>query len=511
MKKRPNLNVSLVVVFLAILLPFALAVLFSGDEHVFIGFLVNPKDSVTYLAKMYQGWEGTWRFHLPYTAEPGNGAFLFLFYLFLGHLARWLGLPLIIMFHLARLMGAGLLLFMLFRFYKLVFSDNPELFRTAFWLTVVGSGMGWLILALGPLPTDFWVAEAYPFLSMFTNPHFPVGLALMIYSFILLLDDSASFRTGKLLLIGLLMAGIMPFGLVITLLVSIVHTVWMWLETRRMNWLPVVCLGMLGGPYLLYQYWVSQVDPVLAIWNQQNLTPSPPVWDFLLAFTPPLILAPFGIYASIKQQTSPPQKIIIAWLVSGLLLVYFPFSLQRRFMIGYYIPAAALAVFGVSYLRQKYGPRVRALVPLTFGLAVPTNVLLILIGLVGALGHASQLYLTRDEASTLEFIKNNTPAKSLVLASPDMGGLIPGFTGRRVIYGHPFETAYAAEEEQRVIDFYRQTTQVTASTPLIEGRKVDYVLYGPRERIAGGALDLSALSLVFEAGDVQLYAVHGVP
>lgn len=499
------------VVFLALTLPYLLAAGLSGKDHVFIGFLVNPIDSITYLAKMYQGWEGAWRFHLPYTAQPGNGAFLYLFYLFLGHLARWLGLPLMIMFHLARLLGAGFLLYALFRFYKIIFPDNPELFRTAFWLTVVGSGMGWLILAFGPLPTDFWVAEAYPFLSMYSNPHFSIGLALTVLSFCLLLEESARFRSVKLLLMGLLISIILPFAMVVTLFVGLVHVAWVWIETRRLEWLPVVCLGAMGGPFLLYQFWAAQVDPILSIWNQQNLTPSPPVWDFLLAFSPALLLAPFGIYTLLKNRENPARKILTAWLVISVLLIYFPFSLQRRFMLGLYIPTAALAAHGISYLRQKYGPRVRALVPVVFTLALPTNVLLILIGLAGALGHASQLYITRDEASTLEFIKNNTPAKSLILASPDMGGLIPGFTGRRVIYGHPFETAYAAEEEQRVIDFYRQTTQVTASTPLIEGRKVDYVLYGPRERIAGGALDLSALSLVFEAGDVQLYAVHGVP
>ena len=84
-------------------LPYVFAVLVSGKDYVFNGFLLNFGDGNSYLAKMYEGWNGSWRFTLPYTAEPGQGGYIFLFYLFLGHLARWLGLPLLIVYHAARL------------------------------------------------------------------------------------------------------------------------------------------------------------------------------------------------------------------------------------------------------------------------------------------------------------------------------------------------------------------------------------------------------------------------
>ena len=260
---------------------------------------------------------------------------------------------------------------------------------------------------------------------------------------------------------------------------------------------------------ILYYLWAVRVDPVLAIWNQQNLTPSPPVWDFLLAFSPALILAPFGIYHLYKDRGSPARKILISWLGLGILLVYFPFALQRRFMLGFYIPAAALAVLGIDYLRQKYARRARVLAPALFALALPTNLLLILIGLMGVMSRSPLFYLGQDEARALTWIREETPTRSLVLAAPDMGSLIPGFTGRRVIYGHPFETTNAVQEEQRVREFYRQPVKVTAAVPLIQDRKVDYVFYGPRERLLGGNLDFSALRLVYESGTIQLYAVQG--
>ena len=69
----------------------ALAVIAGGDTHVFGGFLLNPLDGNSYLAKMQQGASGSWRFTLPFTPEPGEGAYLFLFYLALGHLCRLTG------------------------------------------------------------------------------------------------------------------------------------------------------------------------------------------------------------------------------------------------------------------------------------------------------------------------------------------------------------------------------------------------------------------------------------
>ena len=56
--------------------PYLWAWAAAGEAHVFGGLLFNPIDGNTYLAKAYQGFEGDWRFRLPYTAEPGGGAYI---------------------------------------------------------------------------------------------------------------------------------------------------------------------------------------------------------------------------------------------------------------------------------------------------------------------------------------------------------------------------------------------------------------------------------------------------
>ena len=499
----------IVVVLLAITLPYLLAWRMGGQDWVFAGFLMNPTDGASYMAKMQQGFDGLWRFTLPFTAEPGEGAYLFLFYTALGHLTRLLSLPLVLVYHLARLAGAAALLLALFAFFARSFPGRPDLQRTANWLAVVGAGMGWLVVFFGPPPADFWVAEAYPFLSMYTNPHFPLGLALVLWVFCMVLEPERADRLPKLLATGLLISIIMPFGIVIALMVAAGWAAWTWLETRYLHWQPVVCLGALGGPFLLYQFWAAQVDPVLAGWNAQNVTVSPPVWDFLLSFSPAFVLAVFGAVVLFQREKSAAIRMLLVWFVLGALLIYFPFSLQRRFMFGFYVPSVALAVWGIDALRQRFPPLQRRLVPLTFGLALPSTILLLLTGVFGALGRAPLLYLAADEARALDWIRAETPAQALILAAPETGRWIPGWTGRRVIYGHPYETVNAEAEEARVLAAYQSSDGLDPQVLAEYG--VDYVIYGPRERALNETLDLSALPRVYQTGGIAVYAVPRGP
>ncbi len=97
-------------VVLALAVPYALAYAVpasAGASRVFAGALFNPLDGQSYLAKMRLGWGGAWTFNLPYTPEAMPGAFIFTYYLFLGHLARLTGLGLELVYHLARVLAGS--------------------------------------------------------------------------------------------------------------------------------------------------------------------------------------------------------------------------------------------------------------------------------------------------------------------------------------------------------------------------------------------------------------------
>ncbi len=150
------------------------------------------------------------------------------------------------------------------------------------------------------------------------------------------------------------------------------------------------------------------------------------------------------------------MRLLILWFIVGFVLIYFPFSLQRRFMLGFYIPSACLGVIGIQRITRNNAKK--WLWPLTFFLSVITNGLLILAGIFGVMARSPAVFLEKSESQALAWISANTPMDSIILASPDMGLFIPADTGRRVLYGHPFETVNAEQEKNKVQTFFLRGT-----------------------------------------------------
>jgi hypothetical protein len=544
--------ITTIIVMVSISLPYLLAARAAGREHIFAGFLLNPLDGNSYLAKMYEGWRGEWLFTLPYTAETGRGSLLFIFYLLLGNLARQAGISLLATFHAARLLAALALLFALHRFLSFTLAEIGAR-RTAFAMAVFGSGMGWLALPFGAFTPDFWVAETYPFLSAYANPHFPLGLALLL-SLLTIKGEKGNRGVGERRLLptnlpiylsttlpvylsSLALSLISPFGVVIALVVLGGLLAWEILplfnsSPALVNSLirtthtpdrssPVIqnflaglrsaaggrfLATILGGaPLLLYDLWAARSDSLLAAWDAQNRTPSPPPWELIIALSPVLLLAIPGGLAAWKRRELP-YRLVLIWSVLGLALLYLPLGLQRRFMMGLYVPLVALAFLGLEALREGrpggIPRRLWALPLLLFLLALPTNLLVLLAALHGVQTRDPMLFLSRSEALALEWIQQETPPDALILAAPDTGLFIPAHTGRRVLYGHPFETANAEKEKAAVTDYFEHPDSISFLTE----RGVDYVFAGPRERSLNPAFNPPGLPVVFHADGVVLYA-----
>ncbi len=482
-------------VLLAVTLPYVLAAYRSDGQLVFGGFLMNLADGNSYLAKMQQGWQGEWRFRLPFTAEPGQGAYLFGFYLFLGHVARWLGVPLLIVFHAARLIAAVVLLVVLRRFYETILAGNRRAAEWAWSVAVLGGGLGWLVaFGGGPLTADFWVAETYPFLSMYANPHFPLGLACMVAFLNLMLRDSRAWAWMAVL--GLITGVVLPFGVVVMVVVGGVIMIWRWLAERHLYWREVVAFGFPGGVVILYQFWATVTDPVLRIWNAQNQTPSPPVWDVLIALMPVALLALPGAVWWWKHGNSG-KYVLFAWVVMAIVLMYAPFNLQRRFMLGLFVPLVGLAA---GWLAGS-GRRWVAWGVLLFSL--PTSLLIVSSGLMAGQTADEKVYIPTDVIGGTTWLKENARPSDVVLALPERGLLLPGWSGCRVIYGHPFETANA-EREQLAVESFFALDDEKAVKEFLAQRRVAYVFWEGEHLMAG----LENFPVVFQAGNVKIFRVE---
>ncbi len=490
-------------------LPYFLAARASGNQYVFGGFLLNPLDGNSYLAKMYEGWRGDWLFTLPYSPEVSRGSTIYLFYLFLGHMARWFAIDLGMMYHIARIFGAVFLLLALYDFIKAVLPDEP-LRRAAFLLAVLGSGLGWLALSAGVFAPDFWVAEGYPFLSFYSNPHFEVSLALLVWLIKprpFLSEEPNGWKYGAYFSAATILGLLAPFGVVLALVIIGGDIFWQWREvsqkeitawfSHRLLW---VLLG--GSLPILYEVQVIRSDPILAAWNAQNLTPSPPIGQLMVGLSPALILSLIGILFALRRGM-PTLRGLVIWVLAGLALMYLPWSLQRRFILGLFIPVAILGVYGLNYLVNFKPKRFVYGFILLMIFSLPTNLIVLLASRQGILTHDPMIYLSRDEANALDWISENTPEHALILASPGIGLFIPAHTGRRVFYGHPYETIHAEAAKNAVINFYESNGQVLDDL----GRSdIDYVFWGPREQALGTKLDRPNLRPMYQSGEVIIYA-----
>jgi hypothetical protein len=496
------------VILLLILLPYLFAQFITGPDTIFGGFLFNPLDGNSYLAKIQQGWAGSWTFTLPYSAQTNGNAYLFLFYLFLGHVARWLGLSTLVIFHLARLCCAAVFLFALQNFFSAIFPDRPRVAYWAFLFSALGSGLGWVAALLGGFTSDFWVAEAYPFLSMYANPHFPLGLAILLW-FLTLNFRSVSKRDFVLLPIaGLLLGIIFPFGIVVAGVVTIGMTAYDFFTRQAIGWQAALAFLLPGGAIILYQFIIIRTDPILAVWDAQNQTPSPPLWDFLVSFLPWIALAIWGIVLTIHKRNRP-TALLAGWMLLGALLIYFPFNLQRRFLLGYLIPVAGLAAYGLAEIK----PRRRRLLEIgAICVTMPTLWIILAGGLLSVKNAEPTLVIHRTEMNAFAYLAENGQAGDLVLAAPETGMFLPAYTGQRVIYGHPFETVNAQQEEKAVEAFFAGPITEEALA-WARRRGVRWILWGPRENLLGQSPEElpEDLLLVYEQGNLKLFKLQDVP
>lgn len=501
--------VSLAILFAASW-PYWLAYRVSGD-YVFTGILINPADGNSYFAKMLQGWSGSWRFTLPYTAEPGPGVFIFTWYLFLGHLARWTGASLDLVYALARA-GGGLAL--LLSAYAFLGHFLPEArARIAGWLLfALGSGLGWLAVPFGAFPSDLWVAEAFPFLAVFSNAHFGLATALLLWILLwsvpgLAPDPPAPRHLAGLAVVTSVLAQAQPMALLNAGLILAGVTGWQALARRSARPLfaaPLVVFGLCAVPWLMYDFLLTLRHPVLSGWNAQNLTPSPPLWDAWLAGGVPLLLATVGLVQAVRRR-APTDIVLIAWLALNALALYAPFALQRRLSLGLWMPICALAVIAVrDTLAPRLARRWRPLLAGAIVLAVLPSNLLVYAAALNAIGRRDPaIFWTADEAAALRWLAVEAAPGRVVAAAPGTGLFIPARTSARVIYGHPFETA-SAEAMRRAVEAF--LTGQTPAAEFIRQHDVAYVFFGPRERALAPAGPPAQWPVVFTSGDVSLYA-----
>lgn len=502
------------------IMPYLLADAAVAGKAVFGGFLIHPLDGFSYLAKMRQGFDGGWSFRLPYAAEPGEGAFAFVYLLLLGHLARLFGTPLLTLYHSARAVAALAMFLIAFGFYESVLPNRGPKW-VAFLLTLFGSGVGWLGLPSGLFGTDLWMPESIPFLSAYANAHFPLASACVLGGVLAIskAESSVVRRSLACLACGFTLGAVLPFVMLSSATFLIAWNAWeigraggitdwkrVWRDHRGAL-LPTGSYIAAAGPWLFYDFWLTRTRPALAAWNAQNQTPSPPPFDYLLGFGLVLLLAIIGTIVA-RPDKERRGRLLLAWVIVTAVLLYAPINVQRRLSQGIFFPLAALAALGLEGVGRRWRIFAPALV-ITMALSIPSNITVVLAGLDGVSRLEPRVVLSQAEAGAYHWADDHIPPGSLVLAGEIAGNRLPAFADVRVVFGHPFETPRATVEREWMEEMYSWSGEASAGLDRLRARGVTYVFFGPEERHIGKPTWLDQLPIVFEEGEVSIRKVDG--
>lgn len=499
-------------VALAMLVPVLVATHMAPAGTKFAGFLLNPIDGFSYLAKMRQGLGGGWSFHLPYASEPGSSAFLFPYYLLLGHVARILGVPVLVVLHGARTVAAAVMFLAAYRFLEEFVADRAVRWF-AFAMCLVGAGWGWLGIPFKFVASDLSIPETTPFLSAYANAHFPLATACVLLAGVGVLGEQAGRRRWIVAstAIGAVLALVLPFVLLPAVAVLLMGILVIARQERRASApssVPrrlVSLVAFLAGaaPWAIYGVWMLWTRPDLAAWNAQNQTPSPAPGAYLLGFAPLLLLAAIGVVVNREHRRVVGS--LLAWVLIQAALLYAPLALQRRLSLGLFVPLAALAALGLAAVKRNAWRR--PLTILALASAIPSNLIVVAAGLGGVARAEPLMVQSDDESCALAWLAENAEPGSLVLAGETVGNRIPAFADVRVVYGHPYETPHASEELAQVKRLFAASTDLASALPVLESRGVGFVYFGPEERALGPASWPADLPAACTCGEVIIAEV----
>ncbi|MCJ7513508.1 MAG: hypothetical protein MUO23_11125, partial [Anaerolineales bacterium] len=276
-------------------------------------------------------------------------------------------------------------------------------------------------------------------------------------------------------------------------------------QPRRRVLTVLAASGLTGLPWVVYDYWLVTTHPALKSWSLQNVTPSPSLVAYLVGFGPLVLWSALALVRA-RPLREPSLRLVATWAVVGIVLLYLPFGLQRRLSLGLAIPLAALAGVGIDRLCRNPA-RKRLAVIGTILVAAPSLLLVVGAGFASATTAASPTVLSEAEIKAYDWMAENLPPDSLVLAAMQTGNRIPAWMSALVLAGHPFETPDAQAELAWIARAYGWQADPASGLAMLKQRGIEYVYRGREERALGDPTWLQALTPVYTSGEVSLYSV----
>ncbi len=494
---------------------------------------LTPGDISVYYSFIEQGREGKVVSKNLYTSEAQPfAAVLTPQWFVLGQLANLFHLPTILAYQLSRV-GFGILFLILAYQFLAGLIAKPRHRMYAMLALTFATGFGELV-PLGNLataiprlaiPVDLWVPESFPFISLYHNPLFLMGMCGVLG--VLLLFERAQeyqdpvaawFASG----LALILAIIHPYDAF--LLAGILVATWTiragfdrqwsaepakrYLRTGSHVLVPMVLA--LGLTRIIFA-----LQPALRGWAAQNITLSPEVWWYFPAYLVPVSLAAFGVRTLARMRTTR-AYLVLGWALVVPLLLYLPhYPYQRRMMEGWFVALVILAYFGALALWQWLRPHLQefgktavisAALTLAIILTCITSISLLVKDAYFLSYGSTPSYVPSGLITGFTWLRDHTADDAIVLARPFESNLLPGWSGRRVYYGHDDLTANSPVKAAAVDAFFTSRATLDVTT-FVRDNHLSYLLLRTTDYTGIAAAENSHVPMtrVYENADVLIY------
>jgi hypothetical protein len=443
-------------------IPYVAAYISQPAGHVFVGFFYLWDDATTYMAKMREGWEGSWAWQNRYTTEASPTAYLFMFWIVLGHLAALTHLPLIVVFHLARVAGAIALMAGAWLFIC-HFIEGRAARRFALFFVAFGLGLGLVIWALGhPVwfgnqteGLDLRMPELSAFYSVLALPHFAWSAVFAAFGAALTLK---AIQRGSIVLGAL--AGFAWLGQASIhpqmpiLIGGAIGVALLLRPARPRGWMAAAVAFAIPAPYILYSYLAFVGNPQVERWtfHSKNAV-APETFSLLFALAPQLLIAAIGIPGALRRRTRE-DLFLIAWLVFLAAILWLPNpagDLRRRFFDAIYLPLVVLGARGVyeDVLPRLRSLRARALLPFSYVAFSAVGSMFLLLAPV-FVASEPQYTMSVAEHDGLDWLGSQPTGR--VLSMPGVGLYVPAYSADTVYVGHYDETFDYVNKTQTALE-----------------------------------------------------------
>lgn len=476
----------------------------GGDMHVYYSYIEQAR-------------EGRFVFDDLYTSESTGGSMIQPHWLVVGWIARLLHLSAPVAFHVVR----SLLIIPYIGFLAVCtgtilqrsiggFSVST-LRRAALVFLAFASGIGGLVgnfvlpfahegRGYSAWILDFWVPEAFTFLTIYQSSHFIIStwLMLTVYLATIRADYTHQLRwTAMGAGAAALLFIIHPFYL--PSVIAIVGAYALVRMAAQRQWLThlirhAVWIGLAGLPTLAYWGSLTLLDPIHQSRAAQNLLLMPPLPYVLMGYGFLLPAAIIGVVHIIRRWHTGtiPEQFLAIWMISNTALLWAPLDWQRRFTQGLHVALVLASVMaiarGISWLHRRLPA---AWVPIVCSRATAVTLFVLCFGFTNIINIARDLvyyasplpsgvpkytfYYPTAGFAAMEWMRTHTRNDAIALVPGISANFFPGRAVRRVYLAHFVETAHFEKKIAAFDTFLAPTTATSARRAFLADHDIQYL------------------------------------